>query len=404
MKGIGTIIRKEFVRVFKDPKLIFSLFLLPALIVLGMFALMGYMVQNLSNDVEAHVSSVYIQNAPEGLTTFIDGGFGENSEITYLSDSDETESIEQGILDGSIDLLVTFPTDFLEAIRSYKAEGDEIPSIVLNYNTTGNYSTVAKSNFESMVLAPLQSSLLAERFGNLDLLTVYEVKDNVIVNEDKANGEMMAQLLPYFITFMLFAGAMSLGVDAITGEKERGTMAKLLLTPLKRSQLVCGKLIALSVLSGISALVYAVAMVIALPLMGKTLGEDALPFAVKFSPVQVLELVAIMLVMVYLYVALVALVSVLAKTSKEAQTYVSPLYIAVVAGGMITMFQGGMEKPLYQFFIPVYGNSIAIQNLMTNELTAAQFGASICGTGALAIIITALIAKAFNSEKVMFNA
>ncbi len=404
MKGIGTIIRKEFARVFKDPKMCFSLFLLPALIVVGMFALMGYMVDNLSNDVETHVSSVYIQNAPEGLDDYINAGFNEIADITYLSDTDETESVKQGILDGSIDLLVTFPVDFLEEIRAYQKAGDAIPSIVLNYNTTGNYSAVAKSNFESMVLAGLQNSLLAERFGNLDLLTVYQVENNVIVNEDKANGEMMAQLLPYFITFMLFAGAMSLGVDAITGEKERGTMAKLLLTPLKRSQIVCGKLIALSVLSGISALVYAIAMVVSMPVMGKAFGGADLPFSFRVSIVQVLELVAIMLVMVYLYVALVALVSVLARTSKEAQTYVSPLYIAVVAGGMITMFQGGMEKPLYQFFIPVYGNSIAIQNLMTNELTAAQFGASICGTAVLAIIITALIARAFNSEKVMFNA
>ena len=52
-------------------------------------------------------------------------------------------------------------------------------------------------------------------------------------------------MLPYFITILLFAGAMGLGVDMITGEKERGTMASLLVTPVKRSSIVLGKVFAL---------------------------------------------------------------------------------------------------------------------------------------------------------------
>jgi sodium transport system permease protein len=41
---------------------------------------------------------------------------------------------------------------------------------------------------------------------------------------------------------------------------------------------------------------------------------------------------------------------------------------------------------------------------MMGELTLAQFGATIVTIGALAAIITSLITRAFNSEKIMFNA
>ena len=47
----------------------------------------------------------------------------------------------------------------------------------------------------------------------------------------------------------------------IAGEKERGTMASLLVAPIKRSSIVLGKVFALMALSGISSVIYVGAMV-----------------------------------------------------------------------------------------------------------------------------------------------
>ena len=41
MKNAGIIIKKELNRVFGDKKLIFSLFLLPAVMVIGIYSLIG---------------------------------------------------------------------------------------------------------------------------------------------------------------------------------------------------------------------------------------------------------------------------------------------------------------------------------------------------------------------------
>lgn len=405
MKGAKTIISKELKRVFQDKKLIFSLFILPAIMVIGIYALIGQLTSSMSKDIDEHISEVYIQNAPAGLTdVIIAAGYDKTAQITYLSNSDTTEEIRKNILDGKSDLLVIFEESFLNDITAYQKAGDKIPAVNLCYNTTGNYSSAAKSNFETMVLNPLQTSLLGNRLGNLELLNVFEIQQTLIVNEDKANGEFLAMMLPYLITFLLFVGAMSLGVDAFTGEKERGTMASMLLAPVKRQEIVVGKLVSLSILSGISAAVYAIAMVAAMPMMAKSMGGTEMNVAIRFSVSQILMLAVIMLCMVILYVALVGLVAIVAKTSKEANTYVSPIYIVVLLAGMITMFQGGMEKQTYLFAIPVYGNSLAIQNLMTNELTMTQFGLAVGSTVLLAAIIMALLTKAFNSEKVMFNA
>lgn len=143
-------------------------------------------------------------------------------------------------------------------------------------------------------------------------------------------------------------------------------------------------------------------MVIAIPnLYGSS---DGIGAAVSFSALQIIQLFVIMISLVLLYVAFVMLISVFAKTVKEASTYISPAYFIIIIAGVMTMFAGNNETPLAMFGIPVYGGAVAIQKIMTNELGLAQFGINICSTLIVAILLVVLLTKAFNSEKVMFNA
>ncbi len=407
MNGMKYIIKKELTRVFKDKKLVISLFVLPVVIIVGMYSFMGKMQSSMVNDIERHASTIYIQNVPDGLKDVIELT-NYDADIKYVEPDGETSGIKDSILKGTTDLLVVFDDEFLDKIENYKT-GSDIPEVKTFYNNSEEYSTAARTNFVTQILDVYQQMLLADRFGDLDQLTVFQVdvdpESSIIVDNEKATGKLFGTLLPYFITFMLFIGAMSLGVDAITGEKERGTMASMLLTPLKRKEIVLGKLISLSILSCLSAAVYAVTMIASMPIMLKGFGGDSLDgLSIQFSAVQIIELLAIMLTLVYLYVSIVSLAAVLAKTAKEANSYVSPIYIIVLAAGMVTMFTGNSEKVLGMYAIPVYGSAISIQNILVGELTLPQFGLTVGGTVILALLITVLITKAFNSEKVMFNA
>jgi len=407
MNGMKYIIKKELTRVFSDKKLIVSLFILPVVLMVGMYYFIGQMQSSMMNDIEKHISTVYIQNDPEGFNGIISLA-NYQANIQYLKQDADVSAIKTDILNGKTDLLVVFEDDFLNKVENYETNG-VIPEVKTFYNNSEEYSSAARNNFLTQVLAVYQQQLLSDRFGDLGQLTVFNIDVNpessIIVDNEKATGKLFGTLLPYLITFMLFIGAMSLGVDAITGEKERGTMASMLLTPLKRKEIVLGKLISLSILSCLSAAIYAGVMIGAMPIMLKSLSGDALDgLSLTFTAAQVVELLVIMLTLVYLYVAIVSLAAVLAKTAKEANSYVSPIYIVVLATGMITMFTGSGEKALFMYAIPVYGSAISIQSILVGELTIAKFGATVGGTVALAFIITVLITKAFNSEKIMFNA
>lgn len=402
MKGIKIIMGKELSRVFKDKKLIFSLFILPAVIMVGIFGLMGTLMNSLNSDITEHVSVVYVQNAPEDFKSVMtSSGFESTAEVNYISASDTTEDIKANILGGSVQLLVSFDDNFLDTVKGYEKAGDKIPSVTVSYNSAENYSMEAYSRFNGQVVSAYETKLLGERIGNLELLTVFNLNNDLIVNEEKANGQYLSMMLPYFLTFMLFVGAMSLGVDAVAGEKERGTMASLLLTPVKREQLVLGKFFSLVILSSLSAMVYCAAMLIGLPLMA---GGGGMSINIDFTIVEFFQLLVMMLSMVFFYVAMICLLSVFAKSAKEATSYVMPLYMVIMVAGIITMFQSGADRSILQYAIPVYGNAITIQNMLIGEMTVAQFLLSTCSTLVCGIIGAALVTKAFNSEKVMFNA
>ena len=404
------IFKKEIFRVFSDKKMIFSLFILPAVLMFGIYGLMGMLVKGMVSDVEEHVSTVYVQNAPDGFATLAgQNGYADTAEITYLNadaSAEKLAEIKDEILAGGVDLFVIFDKEFLAKAGAYTNAGDPIPSVTVFYNSTQNYSSAARGNFNNMILAPLQTSLLQSRFGNLDLLTVFDTKEELIVNEDKANGEFLAMMLPYLITFLLFASAMGLCVDAIAGEKERGTMASMLLSPVKRSSIVFGKLFGLSVLSSLSSIVYAVSMIFAMPMMMGGMEEEAgLPMNISLSPLQMVELLAVMVSLILLYVAALCLVSVFAKNAKEANAYVMPLYMIVLVLGITTMFSAGGSAPSQATYaIPVYGTALSIQGIVTNELSLMQFGCSVLGNIVCTLIIVAAVVKVFNNEKIMLNA
>ncbi|MDF2539500.1 MAG: putative rane protein [Herbinix sp.] len=405
MRGVKHIIIKELTRVFKDKKMIFSLFILPPIMIVGMYSLMGNVMGNFMSDIEEHVPSVYIQNAPEDFGEAITAA-QYNANIEYLDADKNTDSLKDGILNGTVDLLVVFDQGFTGTIDAYQGEGDSIPEVKTFYNSAEDYSLAARESFVNGVLNTYQQSILAKRLGNMEQLQVFYIdkqpETSNIVNEEKQEGRVFSMLLPFLINIMLFAGAMGLCVDAVTGEKERGTLSSMLLSPIKRGEIVFGKLISLAILSSISAAIYAVSIVVALPnLMGGV--SEGGGISLKFSPLEMLQLFVIMMFVVYLYVSMVSLVAVFAKTSKEANTYVMPLYILVMLGSLFT-FAGSGESKLVNFFIPIYNSAVSMQNLVLGELTLTQFGITVGVTALLAAIVTSLITKAFNSEKVMFNA
>ena len=193
MNGVSIILKKELKRVFGDKKLVFSLFILPAIIMIALYGIMGFMMGAMSDDIEGHKNIVYFVNASDKLKDTIKStGFDQGNEIHYLTDSEfkEEESvIRDEVLNNTSQLIVYSEPDFDKKFKNYSKAGDEIPVIKLYFNSTENYSSNTYSVFVATVLDEYKTKLISERIDNLEILNVFETQDEVIEKEAKAKSK-----------------------------------------------------------------------------------------------------------------------------------------------------------------------------------------------------------------------
>ena len=403
--GFKVILSKELKRVFGDKKMVFSLFILPIILIAGIYGMMFFLVDKQKSSINEHVSEVFVQNMPDNFSELMAGH--TDCKINTIPAGESVESYKDGLLDGTYDLVVVFPENFYENFKNADA-GSALPDIKTFYNPSENNSGEARTRFTGTYLEEYKQILLKERFGSLDYAMVFSVDadnpDMIVQDKDKAIGKILGSIIPYLITILIFAGAMGLGVDTIAGEKERGTIANLLISPIKRVDIIMGKIVSLAIVSVLSAAVYVISFIgsaVVLSGMGG-MGEMVNGLSLNFTTVQIIQFVVLLLGLVLLYVGIIGFVSLLAKNVKEAQSFIMPVYIIVMFAGMITMYSGEVTSGSYM--IPVYNTSAAFKGIFERTITMNQYLTSTIITYAFAGVMVWLMAKAMNSEKIMLNA
>lgn len=403
--GFKVIFSKELKRVFGDKKMVFSLFILPIILIAGIYGMMFFLVDKQKSSINEHVSEVFVQNMPDNFSELMSKH--TECKINVIPAGESADTYKDKLLDGTYDLVVVFPENFYENFKNADATS-ALPDIKTFYNPSEDNSGEARTRFTETYLEEYKQLLLNERFGSLNYAMVFSVDadnpDMIVQDDGKATGKILGTIIPYLITILIFGGAMGLGVDTIAGEKERGTIANLLISPIKRVDIIMGKIAALAIVSVLSAGVYVISFIGSAVVLSKKsgMGEMFSRLSLNFTSVQIVQFVVLLLGLVLLYVGIIGFVSLMAKNIKEAQSFIMPVYILVMFAGMITMYSGDVTSGSYM--IPVYNTSAAFKGIFERTITMNQYLTSTIITYAFAGVMVCLMAKAMNSEKIMLNA
>lgn len=400
MRNILTIFKKEMFRVLTDKRLILMIFIVPGLSIYIMYSLIGDMI----SDEEDHTIILYEENMPDTLKTQLESLSNPaledpiNIEFNDAASLSEDEIITK-LQDGDIDIVLKFEADFEQKIDSYTSENPPEVDIFYHYgkeNSSFSYNTVRS------VLEAYQTAKLTDRLNDSSYITVFETDiAEGIVDEREITGQVFASLLPMLIVIFLFAGAMSIGPDSIAGEKERNTIATLLITPIKRSDIALGKVISLGTLAFISALSSFVGIMLSLPKLMQ-MGDGELNYDIyTFSDYAIILLVLISTVLVI--VGLISVVSAFAKTIKEASMFVMPFYFITLIIGIVTSFGAEASQVAWVHAIPIYGAVNLLNGIFTFNWTVSNFLIVCLSSLVYTGLFTFALAKMFNSEKIMFQ-
>lgn len=403
--GFKVIFSKELKRVFGDKKMVFSLFILPIILIAGIYGMMFFLVDKQKSSINEHVSEVFVQNMPDNFSELMSKH--TECKINVIPAGESADTYKDKLLDGTYDLVVVFPENFYENFKNADATS-ALPDIKTFYNPSEDNSGEARTRFTETYLEEYKQLLLNERFGSLNYAMVFSVDadnpDMIVQDDGKATGKILGTIIPYLITILIFGGAMGLGVDTIAGEKERGTIANLLISPIKRVDIIMGKIAALAIVSVLSAGVYVISFIGSAVVLSKKsgMGEMFNRLSLNFTSLQIVQFVVLLLGLVLLYVGIIGFVSLMAKNIKEAQSFIMPVYILVMFAEMITMYSGDVTSGSYM--IPVYNTSAAFKGIFERTITMNQYLTSTIITYAFAGVMVCLMVKAMNSEKIMLNA
>lgn len=389
-KDMVTIIKKEFARFFGDKRVVFATILMPGLLIYLIYTFMGTGMRKEMSTEEGYVANAYVQNMPEEFSPALSELSAEWNPVS----GEELEGAKTAIQEKEADLLVIFPEDFIARTAAYEVtSGESAPNVEIYYN-----STEAESTKLYNVMTEMLNAYEASMANKLDINAGEGVYD--LATEKDVTGQIFAMLLPMLLMTFMFTGCAAVAPESIAGEKERGTIATLLVTPMKRSSLALGKIISLSSIAILSGLSSFIGTMLSLPnLMGSAKsGMNASVYVLS----DYLLLLGIIFTTVLVMVSLISIISAFARSIKEASTAVSPLMVVVMLISLTPMFGGG-EKSLGIFFIPLYNSVQSIHGIFSFTYQPVQVVITILVNVVASGLFTWVLTRMFNNEKVMFS-
>lgn len=379
---IFTIFKKELARFFKDKRTLAAL-IMPGILLYVIYTLMGGAMSSSFSLDESYKPIIYIENMPSSVQSWFD-----SAGIEAACSSDKDGELKK-IADSEADLLVIFPPGFDEMI----ADDEVTPNIQIYFNSSSTNSSAAYQTVTS-VLDAYEASMS----------NIFDVNNSEDIQFDLATdksitGMIFSMLMPMLLIVLLFSGCMAVAPESIAGEKERGTIAALLITPAKRSHIAIGKILALSVMALISGTSSTFGVLLALPkLMGDTVELDGSVYGVSDYAMLAVVILSTVLVLI----TLISIISAYAKTVKEASTYVTPLMIISMLIGLGGMFGSAATSSL-AYFIPIYNSVQCMIGIFSFNASITNMTFTVISNVAVTGIGVFLLTRMFNNEKIMFN-
>ncbi|MBB1469083.1 MULTISPECIES: ABC transporter permease [unclassified Pseudoalteromonas] len=399
------VFKKELKELLRDKKTLIFIVALPVAIFPLLFAVMAFISSQATLEAEQKVHTYAVING-EYAQSFTDKVFYHKSFQLYKGDHtfNTVAELTEAVKAGTIDMGIFLPADAKQNLDDAKQS---------QWQVVYNDAKAINFLFDRV-------KELAEEFGNklrAEKLLSYGVSveqqsaiiDPIkVVKVDTADkrenlGEKIGGFIPYLLIPLVLMGATYPAIDLGAGEKERGTLETLLLTPITRTQLVLGKFITLLAASIATTTITVLSMGVWISIAISFIDLDVIKTA--FSSLRVLDLALIFIILLpvaAIFSSLALAISIYARSFKEAQNYMTPLSMGVIFPIIVALLPN-VELTAKTAFIPVTNVALAIKEIIKGTIDYTLLGLIFLATVIVAGALLAFCVKWFNKEEVLFR-
>ena len=346
-------------------------------------------------DAELLIAAHHLADQIKSRPAAKDPVVGSSDIATSQAAVDQTETELEDLIterfgESGFQVLVVIPKGYREAMKSVqdqikaRSEGTEtghmqivsVPPIVIVRNSADDKSNVAFiriqkafSNWEDAVRRySFENASLPIELEHPAQLTYVEV-----AREEQVAASVWSKMFPALLVIMALTGAFYPAIDLGAGEKERGTMETLLISPARRVELVLGKFLTSMLFSGATAVLNLMSMGLTGQQMASGIGRGvADSVSLEFPGFEPLMwMVILLLPLSALFSSLCLALATFARSTKEGQYYLTPLLMVVMGLTMFCLSPAVEMTPLYSV-IPVVNVTLLLKGLLLNAPGSAN--------------------------------
>ncbi|NKF52096.1 ABC transporter permease [Shewanella sp. WXL01] len=376
MKTIFAMVRKELIDAARDKRSVMAglyYAIGTPLLMCGMFMVL---IGQLSSPEDLKITIEKADNAPD-LVRYLDNngiahGEGEDvKDITLRISDDYAKDMSQAkaaevfvIADQSNEKLQQSIRRLEKRLQLYSLEMGSLRLIARGINP--------------QVAAPIK-------------VTVYDQATS------DSKGGFILGIAIFTMIYSVFISAMNLAIDTSAGERERDSLALLLSHPITTRQLVWGKVIAVTCFAMLGLILIMLISKVAYTFVP----WHELGFSVNISMDFIGLMFAIGAPVALLAATLQLFVSFMAKTFKEAQSYLTMVLFVPIALSMAASYN--IAPDMLQW-LPVSGQQQALMAFIKGQaLPVTQLVVSTVATLVIALGLAFGMEKSLKSEKVVFG-
>jgi sodium transport system permease protein len=389
-RNVWTIFRREARDQIRDRRTLFMVFVLPLLL----YPILGMGILKLSAAFDQKPRTIVILGAehlpslPALLNSRKDGFepslFVRAKDAALLRVELATENwdwnkpgaVRQGIRGGLAEVVVIVPPDVKQQIENLGSA--KLPIL---YDSTDEPSQITYLRVRE-VLEQWRDAIVEARLVHDQKPPGYTepiaVKGEDVAPEDEIGGSIWGRIFPFLLVIMALTGAFYPAVDLCAGEKERGTMETLLISPATRSEIVLGKFFTVMLASMSTALLNLVSMGLTglqlagqVASMGPKSGSKMATLIAPPSPTSYFWMMLLLVPLSAFFAALCVALATMARSMKEGQYYMTPLYLVSLPLILVTL---APEVTLNLFFslVPITGVSLLLKALILGDYDVAR--------------------------------
>lgn len=401
IKTVQTIFRKELTDTLRDRRTLIFMLLVPiAAIPLLLMLISELMTSRIAEEMERKsvVTAQGMEFLPDDLRSELETA--GNFTIAPDSTSDLTALIKM-VQSGKSDALLVIPKSFDKAIALESTTEIEIffdKAEMRSEFTVDKLESVLSSYKDRTVSARLKQREISE-----EVVKPFEIISRNVATAKKMVGEGIGAMLPYLIIFMCFTGAVYPAIDLAAGEKERGTLETLLVSPASRGEFVLGKYFVILTTGIVAALLALASLTYSMKYMvGGVMSLTTESLQLEFDVSTVILVLMIVLPMAGIFAALMLSISIFARSFKEASSYVSVMTMIIVLPAVVSLLPGS-ELDYTMALIPIVNVNLIIKEAISGTVQWNYVVVAFVSMFALAGVTLFFAKKWFERESVLFR-